>query len=71
MKRFPEADSAMRQSLRLAPDNFMYWYNYGSLLGVQGKLVEAKDAFHRCLDLHPNFVPAERDLKFLLKELNR
>lgn len=70
-RRFGEADTAMRKALGLQAGNFKYWYNYGSLLGAMGRLVEAKEAFEKTLQLQPDFEPARSDLALVVRALAR
>jgi Flp pilus assembly protein TadD len=59
------ADTALRHALLLQPDNPLYLYNHGMILGASGKLDEARAAFERALALRPGFSPAENALALL------
>jgi Flp pilus assembly protein TadD len=71
LHRYADSDSAMHQALKLQPENFMYWYNYGSLLGATRRMTQAKDAFEKTLRLRPDFLPARRDLNFVNRALGK
>ncbi len=61
----------MQHALRLQPGNFLYWYNYGSLLATSQRLSEAKVVFERTLKLRPGFYPAQRDLAIVNQVLGK
>lgn len=68
-RRFAEADSALRQAIALAPQNHLYWFNYGTLLGIRGHLQEAEIAFQKTLELRPDFQPAKEKIDLTRKLL--
>ena len=74
MREYSQADSALENALTLQPTNHLYWYNYGTLLGMSGRLADAQQAFEKSLGLHPGFEPARRSLAItseLMKSFNR
>ena len=74
MRRYGEADSAFNKALALEPANHLYWYDYGTLLGMSGHLDQAQSAFQQSLHLQPGFEPARRSIAVtseLLKRINK
>jgi tetratricopeptide (TPR) repeat protein len=53
-ERYSEAEQAARRSLDLAPSDAV-WHNLGSILGRQGRWLEAEEAFTKATTLDPNF----------------
>ena len=66
-RRFSAADSALKQALRIRPDDYLYWYNYGTLMGVQGRLSDARTAFERALSIRSDFEPAREKIELIRK----
>ena len=64
-RRFADADSALQQALRIRPDDYLYWYNYGTLMGVQGHLSDARAAFERALSIRADFEPAREKIELI------
>jgi tetratricopeptide (TPR) repeat protein len=74
MRKYSQADTAFTTALTLKPSSYLYWYNYGTLLGMSGRLADAQQAFERSLTLHPGFEPARRSMTItseLMKRMNR
>ena len=67
LRRYADADSALQRAIRTSPQNYLYWYNYGTLLGLQGRLDEAKGAFERSLSIRPGFEPARQKIELTRK----
>ena len=61
-RRYSSADSALHRALGLDSANYLYWYNYGTLLGITHRFPEAREAFERALRLRPDFAPAQEKL---------
>jgi len=53
--RRDEAETALRESLRLDPRSHEAWVNLGSLLTAAGRLTEAIEAIRRGVELKPDY----------------
>jgi eukaryotic-like serine/threonine-protein kinase len=62
LKRFPEAEAAHRQAIRLQPDLPQAHYNLGNALAGQGRHREAEAAFRQALRLQPDDPDAHTNL---------
>jgi tetratricopeptide (TPR) repeat protein len=62
-----QADSSLQTGLRLHPDNYRGWFNYGLLMAEKKNTAKAESAFVRVLTLNPGFAPAQEEL-LLLRE---
>jgi protein O-mannosyl-transferase len=60
--RFPEAESHLREALRLKPDSAEGQADLGAALCAQGKVDEGIPHLERALALQPDYVAASRDL---------
>ncbi len=55
---FPEAESCLREAVRLKPDFWGAWNNLGTLLQNQNRLEEALQCYETAILHHPNFAEA-------------
>jgi tetratricopeptide (TPR) repeat protein len=60
--RFPEAESHLREALRLKPDSAEGQADLGAALCAQGKVDEGIPHLERALAIQPDYVAASRDL---------
>jgi tetratricopeptide (TPR) repeat protein len=60
--RFPEAESHLREALRLKPDSAEGHADLGAALCAQGKVDEGIPHLERALAIQPDYVAASRDL---------
>ncbi len=73
IQQYANADSALGTAIKLQPENHIYWFNYATALGTQGRLTDAQTAFKRALSIRPDFAPAQRSIALteeLLREKN-
>jgi tetratricopeptide (TPR) repeat protein len=61
-RRLPEADSAFNVGLKNNPNNYLYWYSYGLLLGSMHRWLDEQRALEKSLAINPNFIPAQEQL---------
>lgn len=59
---YNDADSAFEAAIRLRPRNELYLYNYATLLGITGRLTEARELLERALMIRPDLDPARKQL---------
>ncbi|MEE8523033.1 MAG: tetratricopeptide repeat protein, partial [Thermoanaerobaculia bacterium] len=65
-----EAASLLREAARLAPDFPPAFFRIGQLLARRGKLVEAREAYEKTIQLDPSLAIAHRSLGQLLVALD-
>ena len=68
-RRLQKSREALEKAVGLAPQNYLYWFNYGTVLGAVNDLPAAKSAFERCLDINPEFAPAREKLSLIRQRL--
>jgi tetratricopeptide (TPR) repeat protein len=68
LKEFSQGLTAYRTSVRINPNSKFMRYNYAAGLALVGRVEEAMNELNRCLDLDPEFPPAERLRKRLVRE---
>ena len=62
--KYAMAGSSLRRALELEPGSAQSRVGLACSLKSMGHTSEAIDELHRCLDDHPNYVPAENALEF-------
>lgn len=65
LRKFPQAQAAFEDALRLNPRLVQAEVNLGNVLGTQGQDAAAAEHFHRALALDPNSADARRGLEIL------
>jgi tetratricopeptide (TPR) repeat protein len=68
-RRVQESRLALERAVSLAPGNYLYWFNYGTVLGTMNDLAGAREAFMQCLQLNPDFAPARERLALVERSL--
>ncbi len=71
LRRHPEAESAYRRTLELAPGHALVHNNYGNLLGEIGRFEEAEAAYRRAIAAQPDFAFAHNNLGNVLRAMRR
>ena len=71
LRRHPEAESAYRRTLDLAPGLADAHNNYGNLLAEIGRMDDAESAYRRAIATRPDFAFAHDNLGNLLKTMRR
>jgi predicted O-linked N-acetylglucosamine transferase (SPINDLY family) len=71
LRRFPEAETYYRQSLRVAPEQAETHKNLGTLLHLQRRLDEAETCYREALRILPGLATAHNNLGNLLKTTGR
>lgn len=61
-ENYGEALRDLEEVLKLQPRHFPAWYRLGTLLRTLGSTEEAKFAFEKAVEVHPNLQPAKRAL---------
>lgn len=71
LKRYVEAEAAMREGIERSPDSALGHYHFGRVLLETGKIDEARSAFERAIAVNPSFEPAYLALSSLYESRNQ
>lgn len=69
--RFDEAVASLQQAIRLRPESYLYWFNYGIALAYQGDLRNSIEALKQSLALNKDFSVARERLEMIEQEATR
>jgi cytochrome c-type biogenesis protein CcmH/NrfG len=63
-----DAQAAVAQAVQKSPNDSRFWYGYGEIFRVQGRLTDAIDAYRKALALDPPYPKAIGKLGLVLVE---
>ena len=69
-KKYGDAEDMLKRALEINANNPMIHFDFGYLLGQQGKDKEAISAYFRATQLDPNFIAAFYNLAIAYKKVN-
>jgi tetratricopeptide (TPR) repeat protein len=70
-KKWPQAEAAFREAIRINPGFAQAHYNLGSVLQDQKKFPEAEAEFREAIRINPDFAQAHNNLGSVLRGLKR
>jgi len=69
IKRMDIAEQALKTAAKLAPNDYLVYFNLGALYYTDSRFFQAQSPLERSLSLKPDFVPARLFLGLTLEEL--